>query len=66
MDNMDLPPLEPQMNSLNVEIVELDGVEDVTVRPMREPFRSSAVKKYGLSIAPPARPNDSQRQPNPS
>ena len=52
MDNTHTSPEPSEMDSHNVGIIELDGVEDLTVRPMREPFRSLAIKKYGLPAAP--------------
>ncbi len=67
MDNLPTPPKPNEMDSSNVEVLVLDGVEDTTVRPMREPFRSLAIKKYGLPTAPtpPSEENRCQ-QPNPS
>jgi hypothetical protein len=45
-------------DSLNTDLVIISGgIEDTTVRPTREPFRSILARKYGIPL-PPSPPSE--------
>jgi hypothetical protein len=48
------------VDNLTSGIMELVGEEDFSIRPTREPFRSMAIKKYGLPL-PPVEPNEEKK-----